>query len=194
MCLDKNNSDEISDRDTSDVRIIFPRPAKDFWILVPLPNTNLPEAVRPEPSKCLCGMDLRGSTVKGYPHESGWKVPGHDEPFWLYVECPRCRTQKAISYLRVPVGFDFTEKFEPAIPGSSNYRSPYIPTYIEIITERPGTDEGENVELIFLRRELTEYESGRLLYAKSPEEVRYLASDITPLAEPVVYEVDFGRV
>lgn len=47
-------------------------------------------------AKLLCGScnhEVFNLDVDAYPHSSGWKVPGLDGKYWLFISCPVCEYQ-----------------------------------------------------------------------------------------------------
>jgi hypothetical protein len=55
---------------------------------------------------CRCGEQLP-IEVYHYQHSEGWKVSGFSEKQWLYIQCPHCTYQNAISKLGVPRNYCF---------------------------------------------------------------------------------------
>lgn len=47
-------------------------------------------------------IDLSNLPVQHYPHSGGWIIAGYEKRQWLYVVCPRCGYQWALSKLGVP--------------------------------------------------------------------------------------------
>ncbi len=42
---------------------------------------------------CPCGASLRNEPIMAYgPHIGGWTVVGYDQPLWLFIKCPKCKT------------------------------------------------------------------------------------------------------
>lgn len=68
----------------------------------------------------------------------------------------------------------------------------YQPILVKIITDCDGTDECQDIEWIFLSRELTEEEEIRLSESNTPEEIRDLIYEIKEINEPTIYEFDFA--
>jgi hypothetical protein len=68
----------------------------------------------------------------------------------------------------------------------------YQPILVKIVTDCAGTDECQDIEWIFLSRELTKEEEIRLSESNTPEEIRDLIYDIKEINEPIVYEFDFA--
>lgn len=59
----------------------------------------------PPRSLCLCGYDLRGEEVRGYRHDAGWET--NSGRMWLYIHCPKCGYDMAISKIGVSRSRDF---------------------------------------------------------------------------------------
>jgi len=59
----------------------------------------------PARSRCLCGRDLRGDQVHGYPHDAGWETD--KGRMWLYIPCPKCGYEMALWKIGVPRDQDF---------------------------------------------------------------------------------------
>jgi len=78
-----------------------------------------------------------------------------------------------------------TKPFPEGEPDTTT--NPYI---VKIITDRDGTDEGENTEDIILIRELTPLEEKRLMKSETPGEVRELLENIRNINAVTEYEVD----
>ena len=74
-----------------------------------LPFPNVADWIRdhcdPARSRCLCGRDLRGDQVHGYPHDAGWETDAGR--MWLFIHCPDCGYEMAIWKLGVPRDRDF---------------------------------------------------------------------------------------
>ncbi|HPF68261.1 MAG TPA: hypothetical protein PLC20_11350 [Flavobacteriales bacterium] len=74
-----------------------------------LPFPDVAEWVRdhcdPSRSRCLCGRDLRGDQVLGYPHDAGWVTDAGR--MWLYIPCPECGYEMAIWKIGVSREQDF---------------------------------------------------------------------------------------
>ena len=63
-----------------------------------------------------CGASLTGSVVEGYQHEGGWKVPGLDGTWWLFIHCAGCDYDWSLWKLGVPrdwtpLGREFEQQF-----------------------------------------------------------------------------------
>jgi hypothetical protein len=59
----------------------------------------------PARSRCLCGRDLRGDEVRGYPHDAGWETD--NGKMWLFIHCPVCGHEMALWKIGVSRDQDF---------------------------------------------------------------------------------------
>lgn len=65
---------------------------------------QLPEAMTSLLQKARCrfdDVDLSGESIRGYPHDAGWKVKNFEELYWLYIVCPKCHHQWSLKHLGV---------------------------------------------------------------------------------------------
>ena len=53
---------------------------------------------------------LGNKPIRAYPHDGGWKVPGLNGLWWLYITCPRCGYEWAIWKLGVSRSYDPTKE------------------------------------------------------------------------------------
>ncbi|OPX67912.1 MAG: hypothetical protein A4E36_01489 [Methanoregulaceae archaeon PtaB.Bin009] len=105
-----------------------------------LPFPDIAEWVRdhcdPARSRCLCGRDLRGNQVHGYPHDAGWETDAGR--MWLFIHCPGCCYEMAIWKLGVPRDQDFrTRRFTESELCDLAWAAP-DPNGIRVITARGG--------------------------------------------------------
>lgn len=74
-----------------------------------LPFPEIADWVRdhcdPGRSRCLCGRDLRGDQVLGYPHDAGWLMDSGK--MWLFIPCPECGYEMALWKMGISRDQDF---------------------------------------------------------------------------------------
>jgi hypothetical protein len=49
-----------------------------------------------------CSEDLSASMVNMYPHDNGWKMPGVDGKWWMFIECPYCNHGNSFQTFGIP--------------------------------------------------------------------------------------------
>lgn len=76
----------------------FTFPAITAWVQV---------ACDPSRSHCLCGRDLRGDEVRGYPHDGGWETD--NGKMWLFIPCRNCGYEMALWKMGVSRDQDFRD-------------------------------------------------------------------------------------
>lgn len=54
-------------------------------------------------TKCPhCETQLKWLVILAYPHEQGWTVKGFDKKQWLFIKCPKCKTDRSLWKMGVP--------------------------------------------------------------------------------------------
>jgi hypothetical protein len=55
--------------------------------------------------RCASGHDIRGVTVRGYPHPDGYETPVGK--YWLYIRCPICGNDTSLWKVGINKGTKF---------------------------------------------------------------------------------------
>jgi hypothetical protein len=76
------------------------------------------------------------------------------------------------------------------IPFDDKKCETYSPILVKIITNCAGTDECQDIEWIFLCRELSFEEESELMKLKEPSDIRDIVDNIKEINEPTIYEID----
>lgn len=59
-------------------------------------RSDLRELIDTKKPHCICGKRLKGSGLRFYEHEGGFKLDYDKEPQWYYVHCDSCGSDMAL--------------------------------------------------------------------------------------------------